>query len=104
MSNDDFGTDPDNSIWIRGLYMLLFALFYNVAEFVMVIVAMVQFGYRVFNDDPHPRLLELGASLASYIYQVMRFLSFNSEAMPFPFSEWPAGEVADKGVEDELLP
>lgn len=84
-----------SAIWVRGLYMLLFVLFYSVAEFVMLAVVLVQFGYRVFTAQNHPRVLALGAGLSSYIYQVLRFLSFNSEQMPYPFSDWPKGEAAD---------
>jgi hypothetical protein len=79
------------TIWIRGLYMLLFTLLYSVAEFVLGAVVVVQFGYRVFNEENQPRLIALGAALASYIYQVMRYLSFNSEQKPYPFSDWPEG-------------
>lgn len=86
----------DEGIWVRGLYMLLFALLYSVAEFVMAAVVLLQFLYRVFTAKTQPRLLSLGASLASYIYQLIRFLSFNSEHKPYPFSEWPDGEAADK--------
>ncbi|MDH5785810.1 MAG: DUF4389 domain-containing protein [Chromatiales bacterium] len=82
-------------IWIRALYMLLFVLLYSVAEFVMVAVVLVQFGYRAINDASHPRLLSLGASISRYIYQVLRYLSFNTEIMPYPFSEWPEGEPSD---------
>lgn len=92
MTNDEGGGE---SIWVRALYMLLFALLYSVAEFVMLAVVLVQFGYRVLNDESHPRLLSLGAAIASYIYQVLRYLSFNTEVMPYPFSEWPQGEGDD---------
>lgn len=94
MSDEIIEIKEPDSIWIRGLYMLLFALFYSVAELVLWTVVLVQFGYRVFNDSSHPRLLELGASVARYIYQVLRFLSFNTEVMPFPFSDWP--EVSEE--------
>jgi len=69
--------------------MLLFVLLYGVAEFVMTAVVLVQFGYRAINDEYHPRLLNLGQAIATYIYQILRYLSFNSEVMPYPFSEWP---------------
>jgi hypothetical protein len=92
------GDSPNVSgIWMRGLYMLLFMFFYSVAEFVLGAVVVVQFGYRLFTGENHPRLLALGAAIASYIYQVLRFLSFNTEVMPYPFSEWPQGEPAEEG-------
>lgn len=98
MSEVSTDTQGDNSIWIRGLYMLLFLLFYSVAEFVMMVVIIVQFGYRLFSDECQPRLLQLGGSVALYIYQVLQFLSFNSDEMPYPFKEWP---VPDSGEEEQ---
>ena len=89
ISTEDNG---EESIWIRALYMLLFVLLYSVAEIVMVAVVLVQFGYRLINDEYHPRLQALGAAISSYIYQVLRYLSFNSETMPYPFNDWPEGE------------
>ncbi len=93
-----------NNIWGRSLYMLLFVLFYSVAEFVLTVTVVVQFFYQVFNARSHPRLLSLGAALAAYIYQVVRFLTFNSEVMPYPFSEWPEGEEPERPAEPEALP
>ena len=95
MSDEIIEVKEENSIWIRGLYMLLFGLLYSVAEVVLWTVVLVQFIYRIFNDETQPRLLELGASVARYIYQVLRFLSFNTEVMPFPFSDWPAATDDD---------
>ncbi len=89
MQKIENGNQVPESIWLRGLYMLLFGLLYSVAEVVLWTVVLVQFIYRIFNDETQPRLLELGASVAQYIYQVLRFLSFNTEVMPFPFSDWP---------------
>lgn len=103
MTNENSETETGQSIWVRGLYMLLFVLFYSVAEIVMGVVVIVQFGYRLFNEENHPRLLRLGAAIASYVYQVLRFLSFNTEKMPFPFSDWPEGEAAEEPLEGVVL-
>jgi hypothetical protein len=93
------------TIWKRGLYMLLFALLYSVAEVVLAAVVVVQFGYRVINEVNHPRLLTFGAALSRYLYQVFRFLSFNSERLPFPFDEWPEGEAPEPdAVQSGRLP
>lgn len=86
----------DERIWIRGLYMLLFALFYSVAAYVMVVLVLVQFGYRAIYDECHPRILSLGEAISLYLYQVLRFLSFNTEVMPYPFSDWPQPETKEE--------
>ena len=91
MSNEIKENLKQQTIWLRGLYMLMFALFYNVAEFVLFAVVVVQFLLKLFTGKNNQRLLMLGQSLATYIYQVLQFLTFNSEYQPYPFNEWPKG-------------
>jgi len=86
----------DPSIWKRGLYMLLCTVFYSIAEVVMFAVVIVQFILKLFTGETNQRLLKLGQGLASYIYQIVQFLNFNSEHLPYPFSGWPRTEP--KGV------
>ncbi|MBI1424928.1 MAG: DUF4389 domain-containing protein [Gammaproteobacteria bacterium] len=75
--------------WLRGLYMLLFIVIFHVAEVVVGAVVLLQFLFTLFSGATNARLLRFGQSLSQYVYQILRFLSFNSEEMPFPFSEWP---------------
>ena len=37
------------------------------------------------------RLVKLGQSLSTYIYQILTFLTFNSNEHPYPFGAWPKG-------------
>lgn len=76
--------------WLRGLYMLLFAIFYSVAEIVILVVVVFQFLLALFTARTNARLVLFGKSLSTYVYQVMLYLTFNSEDKPFPFGEWPA--------------
>jgi hypothetical protein len=92
MSNEIKANLKQQTIWLRGLYMLMFALFYSVAEFVLFAVVVVQFLLKLFTGMNNPRLLTLGQSLATYIYQVLQFLTFNSDFQPYPFNEWPKGK------------
>jgi len=84
----------DGTIWKRGLYMLLFAFLLGVAKFVTFTVVILQFVLMVLNDTPNAQLLAFGKSLSRYTYQVMLFLTFNSEVQPYPFSEWPSNKTA----------
>jgi len=78
------------TIWKRGLYMLLFAFLIGVAKFVTFSVVMLQFFLILVNGSPNAQLLAFGKSLSTYTYQIMLFMTFNSEIQPFPFSEWPS--------------
>ena len=84
-------TANDESIWVRGLFMLLFLVIFWVAEFVVAAVAIVQFGWVVFNDERNERLARFGASLSRFVYQTLQYWMFNSDEKPFPFAEWPSG-------------
>lgn len=81
----------DRSVWMRGLYMLLFALVWRVAELVLVLVAVIQFAFRLFSGAADPRLASFGQGLATWLYQIVLFLTFRSEDKPFPFAAWPEG-------------
>ena len=92
MSNEIKANLKQQTIWLRGLYMLMFALFYSVAEIVLFAVVVFQFLFILFTGNNNPRLLRLGQSLATYIYQILQFLTFNSDYQPYPFAEWPTGK------------
>ena len=79
------------NIWIRGLFMLLIALAYHVSGTVMLIVTVIQFVIMLLNDTPNARLVSFGLSLGRYLQQIVNFLTFATEEMPFPFGDWPAG-------------
>ncbi len=82
----------NSNTWKRVLYMLLFALAYSVAEFVLMTVAVVQVLIKLFTGEINENLKVLGKQTALYIYDVMLFLTFNTEKKPFPFSAWPDGK------------
>jgi len=92
MSNEIKNPLKQHAIWLRGLHMLMFSLCYSIAEFVLIAVVVVQFLLVLFTGNNNPRLLKLGQSLATYIYQIIQFLTFNSEYLPYPFAEWPDGK------------
>jgi hypothetical protein len=83
----------DKNKWQRILYMILFVIAYSIAEIVLTVVVIVQAVIVLFTDKKNPKLLAFGGQLAAYVYQLFRFLTYNSEKMPFPFGDWPEAEV-----------
>ena len=84
-------TAPRN-IWLRGLLMVLMALAYQLASTLLFFVALIQFVLTLLSDSPNPRLMAFGRSLGHYQGQIADFVSFATEAPPFPFSDWPASD------------
>jgi Domain of unknown function (DUF4389) len=87
--------------WMRGLYMLIFAVIYSITEFVIFAVVVFQFLATLFTGHRNQRLLDFGAALGTFVYQILQFVTYNSDEKPFPFGAWPqpgkdSGEVVDK--------
>lgn len=75
--------------WLRGLFILIFAVIFSVAEIVLTAVVVFQFLATLFAGEPNARLRAFGLSLATFIYQIVTFITFNSDERPFPFGPWP---------------
>lgn len=80
--------------WIRAIYMLVFTVIYSIAEILLVAVVIFQFLSRLVFGESNDRLLALGRSLGTFIYQIIQFLTYNSEEKPFPFGDWPLPDAA----------
>ncbi len=95
----------ERKTWLRGLYMLLFLVFYAVAKVIIFTVIAFQFILILLTARTNDRLVKLGQSLSTYIYQLLTFLTFNSDQHPYPFGAWPKGapsaKKAAKNIENE---
>ena len=77
--------------WMRGLYIIIFSIFYSIAEILLFAVVFFQFLLTLFTGSTNQRLLKLGQSLSSYIYQICQYITFNSDHQPYPFGAWAKG-------------
>jgi hypothetical protein len=92
MSNDVKENLKSQSTWMRVLYVLIFAIFYTIAEVVLFAVIVFQFLLKLFTAETNERLCKLGQGLSTYIYQILQYMNFNSDYQPYPFGAWPKGE------------
>ncbi|MCB1662591.1 MAG: DUF4389 domain-containing protein [Pseudomonadales bacterium] len=85
--------------WLRGLFMILFLVVYEIAEMVLVAVTLVQFLFSIITGSNNANLRQFGDSLAQFAQQTIAFLTYNSETKPFPFADWP--QASRRIAEDE---
>ncbi|OPX55811.1 protein of unknown function [Oceanospirillum multiglobuliferum] len=81
--------------WLRIIFMLLFAVAYQIAELLIAISVLLQVIFVALSGEQNLFLRQAGANLSLFTYQVYRYLTFNSEQKPFPFSPWPEGDAPD---------
>jgi hypothetical protein len=80
---------PMRERWVRGLFMVLFAIAYNIVEILVAAVAILQFLIVLVTGRVNGRLRFFGAGLSAYAYRIFLFLTYCTEIRPWPFSEWP---------------
>ena len=76
-------------LWMRLIYMILFAIAYSVAKLLMTVAVVFQFLFILITGGANEPLLRFGQNLTRYIADIIRFQTFNTEEKPFPFAEWP---------------
>ncbi|MDH3659929.1 MAG: DUF4389 domain-containing protein [Alphaproteobacteria bacterium] len=77
------------STWVRLIYMLVLAVAWTIAEIVLIAVVVLQFLSKLFTGEPIDNLVGFGRNLAEYMAQIVRFETFVTEELAFPFTPWP---------------
>jgi hypothetical protein len=88
--------------WIRLFFMVIFALLYGLSRLVTAAVVVVQFFHVLFSGRTNDQLKSFGHSLAIYSYEVVKYLTFNSETKPYPLdARWPDSLPVEQDVADD---
>lgn len=74
--------------WKRILFMLIFAAIGSFVRIMVWGVILMQVASTLLTGKTNPNILSFGQNLSTYTYQILLFMTFNTEALPFPFSEW----------------
>lgn len=78
--------------WTRLLYMVICCFLVSIASFVGTFVVALGFLWVLFSGAVNRQIQQVGQSLAAYLYEIMRYLTFNTEQRPFPLgNDWPSG-------------
>ena len=90
MTENALITTPEpRKLWVRALLMLLMCAAFQLAAWILVLTALVQLVFAVFNDESNQRLQRFGSGVGLYLTQIASFVTFATEVVPFPFSDWP---------------
>ena len=81
-------------VWIRGLFILVFGVIFYVLYGVIWLLVIFQFLTKVLTGNLNENLSSFSESLTRYAFQILNYITFQSEERPFPFSPWPGKEKA----------
>src|SRR4051812_44007220 len=78
-----------NALGMRVLYMVIFGVVFWILCWTLAVTAVLQLVFRLINGAPSVELSRFGGGLALFAQQVIEYLTFRTERLPFPFSDWP---------------
>jgi hypothetical protein len=79
--------------WLRLLFMVVFGILLWLAGLVGMVVVIFGFLWVLFKGEVNEELRGIGQSLARYVFEIVRYLTFNADEKPFPFGgRWPSAD------------
>ena len=78
--------------WKRIGFILIFVVVAAVVRPLIYVVVILQIIYVLVTGNKNPYILGFGQKLVAYLYHVMLFMTFNTDQVPFPFSDWKKTE------------
>ena len=82
------------STWKRIGFILIFAVIAGVVRTLIWVVVILQIASALLTGNTNKHILGFGQKLAAYLYHIMLFMTFNTDQVPFPFSDWGLTEEA----------
>lgn len=76
------------STWKRIFFMLIFSVIGELLRLLVWAVIALQVASSLLTGKPNQNILNFGRSLSLYTYHILLFLTFSTEIIPFPFSDW----------------
>ncbi len=80
------------STWKRIFFILVFAVIVGLVRILLWAVILLQIASAILTGEPNRNILAFGRKLSAYLYHILLFLTYNSEQLPFPFTDWQLTE------------
>jgi len=85
-------TEKNAEIFSRIFYTVLFCFIGWVTLWVFTFVVLIQFGFLLITGQVNQNLKGFNKEIGLFLYDMIKYLSFQSDVKPFPFRDWPYDE------------
>ncbi len=94
--------DKNPEIFSRIFYTILFAFIGWVSLWVFTFVVLIQFGFLLITGQVNKNLKGFNQEVGLFLYDMIKYLSFQTNQKPFPFRDWPYSEETENQNNNEL--
>lgn len=91
------------STWKRIFFMAIFAVIIGLVRLLLWTVVLLQIASTLLTGQVNANILKFGRHLSAYVYHILVFLTYNSDNLPFPFSDWSLTEQTEIALENASL-
>ena len=91
-------TPSRKEILIRLLYTLLYLLIFEIIKLIIQIAVVFQYIFLFITLDYNRPVRHFSNKLATYAYEVIRYITLNKNLRPFPLNDYP--EPLEEPVEE----
>jgi hypothetical protein len=78
--------------WFRLLFVVIYLVVNYVAQFIIWALAAIQFIFALLTGSPNQNLLSFTRGLNAFCYDILQYVTYNTQDKPFPFGSWPKGQ------------
>ena len=89
------------STWKRIFFIIVFAVIVGLVRILLWAIVLLQIASALLTGSPNQNILSFGSKLSAYLYHILLFLTYNTEKLPFPFSDWNLTEELELPKIDE---
>lgn len=83
------------STWKRIFFMLILTVIVSVVRTLLWAVILLQVITTLLTGNCNTHILSFSCGLSAYLYHITLYLTFNTELLPFPFSQWQVTKQFD---------
>lgn len=76
--------------WLRLLFIVIYAIMFQLAELVLGVTIAVQFVWTLFTGAANESLRDFGQRIGDWLRQIVEYATWASDDRPWPFGgPWP---------------
>ena len=87
--------------WVRGLFIVIYGIIFYVLFWVIWLVVIFQFLMKVVMGSLNPNILNFSKGLTCCAFQILQYVTFQSDERPWPFGPWPSA-AAGTQIEESV--
>lgn len=85
-------SEKNSETFSRIFYTILFCIIGWMTLWVFTFVVLIQFGFLLITGQVNKNLKGFNKEIGLFLFDMIKYLSFQSDVKPFPFRDWPYDE------------